>query len=177
MTIHALTEWLQYQWNAKSRHGIHSPFVYEFIEKVLLDLDPMPEDTPHLKLVSYNGKTPSHLLTRHYHKLPERVAVVYSYENLLVASTDSEDEPRRSNYLLINAEPRVWIRLFNHHLPLMPTGSCIMVADIHKTKRHTGKWKRICNHPKVRMSIDLYGVGILFFREEFKEKQHFVLRY
>ncbi len=53
----------------------------------------------------------------------------------------------------------------------------MMVAGIHKTKRHSAKWLRLRKHPKVMMSIDLYGVRLLFFRKEFKEKQHFVLKY
>jgi hypothetical protein len=35
MTTHALLQYLKYRWNAKTRHGIHSPFVYAFIDNCL----------------------------------------------------------------------------------------------------------------------------------------------
>lgn len=33
--MNLLYEFIKYKWQAKGRHGIHSPFVYDFIEKVL----------------------------------------------------------------------------------------------------------------------------------------------
>ena len=38
-------------------------------------------------------------------------------------------------------------------------------------------WRVIKSHPAVRCSIDLFFIGIIFFREEFKEKQDFVIRF
>jgi len=35
----------------------------------------------------------------------------------------------------------------------------------------------MCANEEVRMSIDLYGTGLLFFKQSFKEKQHFVLQH
>lgn len=35
MTTHALLQYIQYRWHAKTRHGIHSPFVYAFVDNCL----------------------------------------------------------------------------------------------------------------------------------------------
>jgi hypothetical protein len=140
---------------------------------------PLADDLPELKFrfegLSGNREDPG--LHGKFRSLPERIAAAYAYPLLVVAAGDTEEEARPANFWLLNAEPRIWIRLFNRQLPLIPANGCILVNDIHKTARHTHKWQRICNHPRVRLSIDLYGMGVIFFREEFREKQHFVLRF
>lgn len=35
MTVHSIIELLKYKWKAKGRHGIHSPFVYDLVDKGL----------------------------------------------------------------------------------------------------------------------------------------------
>jgi hypothetical protein len=38
-------------------------------------------------------------------------------------------------------------------------------------------WETIQKHPSVRCTIDLFFTGIVFFRQEFREKQHFTIRF
>lgn len=47
--------------------------------------------------------------------------------------------------------------------------------DIYWSKSMTEAWEQIIMHPHVRVSIDTYQWGILFFRKE-QEKQHFCIR-
>ncbi len=46
--------------------------------------------------------------------------------------------------------------------------------DIHWSPEMTECWKTICEHPQVTVSIDLYRMGLVFFRQE-QAKQHFIL--
>lgn len=54
--------------------------------------------------------------------------------------------------------------------------SLLIFDDIHWSEEMTKAWKEIQNHPKVTISIDLYRMGIVFFRSGVP-KQHFILRY
>lgn len=48
--------------------------------------------------------------------------------------------------------------------------------DIHWSKEMEEAWKIICSDGKVTLSIDLFSLGMVFFRKEIT-KQHHVLRY
>ena len=171
LTLHGFIEYLKYKWKAKGRHGIHSPFVYAFIEDVLQDRKKALKECEHYAGYEWLGT--------HYARLLDHIIVKYNYKNLLLIPPDYERKTSSLyEMLLFNAaEPGKWINLFNKYSHLFKNDSAVLVFNIHKTREHTSGWETLCTHPKVLMSIDLYGVGLLFFKEEFKEKQHFVLKY
>lgn len=55
--------------------------------------------------------------------------------------------------------------------------SVIVLDDIHWSNEMEQAWETIKKDPRVRMTIDLFFVGLVFFREEFKVKQHFTIRF
>jgi len=55
--------------------------------------------------------------------------------------------------------------------------SIFVFDDIHWSKEMEQAWKHIKEHPAVRCSLDLFFIGIVFFRSEFREKQHFTIRF
>lgn len=66
---------------------------------------------------------------------------------------------------------------FNLALPYIQSNSVFVFDDIHWTQGMERAWNTIHNHPQVTCSIDLFYFGLVFFNPDFKEKQHFVLRY
>jgi hypothetical protein len=38
-------------------------------------------------------------------------------------------------------------------------------------------WAEIKSHPSVMLTVDLFFMGIVFLRPEFKTKQHFIIRF
>jgi predicted O-methyltransferase YrrM len=53
----------------------------------------------------------------------------------------------------------------------------IVFDDIHWSKEMEETWESIKLHEAVTLSIDLFFIGIVFIRKDFKVKQHFVVRY
>ena len=51
-------------------------------------------------------------------------------------------------------------------LQKMHEDSLFVVNHIHKTPELAFTWKLMRNHPEVRVSIDLYSIGLLFFRSD-----------
>lgn len=54
--------------------------------------------------------------------------------------------------------------------------SVIVIDDIHWSTGMEKAWLEICNLPQVKVSVDIFRFGLLFFREGLS-KQHFVIRY
>lgn len=68
------------------------------------------------------------------------------------------------------------IRYFEMLLSNITDETVIIVDDIHLTSDMEQGWKSIKNHPEVIVSMDLYCIGIVFFKKELN-KNHYVLRF
>jgi predicted O-methyltransferase YrrM len=66
---------------------------------------------------------------------------------------------------------------FSQLLKKVNASSILIFDDIRWSKEMEEAWKTIKLHENVTLSIDLFFLGIVFFREEFKVKQHFTIRY
>ena len=69
------------------------------------------------------------------------------------------------------------IQYFHQLLPRVNNNTILIFDDIHWSKGMEEAWNIIKAHKDVKYSIDLFFIGILFFRHEFKEKQDFVIRF
>lgn len=68
-------------------------------------------------------------------------------------------------------------RYFQQLLSKTNNDSILVFDDIHWSSEMEDAWETIKDHETVRCSIDLFFIGIVFFRKEFKEKQHFTIRF
>ncbi|MCG8578376.1 MAG: class I SAM-dependent methyltransferase [Bacteroidales bacterium] len=73
-------------------------------------------------------------------------------------------------------EKNATLNYFNNCLPYAVNNSVFVFDDIHWSKGMEEAWEIICSHPKVTVSMDLFQLGIVFFRQEC-QKQHFIVRY
>lgn len=67
-----------------------------------------------------------------------------------------------------------YFELFKHYTDQQ---SILIFDDIHWSEGMEQAWDIIKSDPKVTLTIDLFFIGIVFFRKEFKEKQDFVIRF
>lgn len=68
-------------------------------------------------------------------------------------------------------------KYFNQLLSAINNDSILIFDDIHWSQGMEQAWDTIQRHPSVRCTIDLFFIGIVLFRQEFKEKQHFSIRF
>jgi len=69
------------------------------------------------------------------------------------------------------------IKYFEQLLPHTNEYSILIFDDIHWSKEMEAAWEYIKAHEAVTLSIDLFFIGIVFFRKEQKVKQHFTIRF
>ena len=75
-----------------------------------------------------------------------------------------------------NHQKKPTLDYFNKCLEKANEHSVFVFDDIHWSDEMTEAWEDIKNHSKVTLSVDIFQLGIVFFRSGV-EKQHFVLHY
>ena len=67
------------------------------------------------------------------------------------------------------------LRYFKTVLPYLHPGSVLVFDDIHWSDGMERAWRELRTHPRVRLSVDFYHCGLLFFREDRAAVEHFDL--
>lgn len=69
------------------------------------------------------------------------------------------------------------LNYFNLILPKTNDNSLLIFDDIHWSREMEEAWEAIKDHPQVTLTIDLFFIGLVFFRKQQKVKQHFTIRF
>ena len=67
------------------------------------------------------------------------------------------------------------LNYFKKLLPTAHNDSVFIFDDIHWSEGMQDAWEEIKKHPKVRVTIDTFQWGLVFFRQE-QVKQDFIIR-
>jgi len=68
------------------------------------------------------------------------------------------------------------LEYFSQCLPVSDEDSIFVFHDIHWSRGMEAAWAQICKHPHVTVSIDLFEMGLVFFRKGLS-KQDFIIRF
>jgi predicted O-methyltransferase YrrM len=74
-----------------------------------------------------------------------------------------------------NHQKDATLRYFQFCLQYANSNSVFVFDDIHWSKSMEEAWNEIKKHSKVKVTIDTYQWGIVFFRKE-QKKEHFIIR-
>lgn len=74
-----------------------------------------------------------------------------------------------------NPQKKATLTYFEKALSWAHNDSIFIFDDIHWSKETEAAWEDIISHPAVKVSIDSFFWGIIFFRKE-QPKQHFTIR-
>lgn len=69
-----------------------------------------------------------------------------------------------------------YIEAFEETFPYLNEQSCVVIGDIHASKERHEWWKRLIQDERIRISFDLYDIGILLFEEK-RFKQNYTVNF
>ncbi len=69
------------------------------------------------------------------------------------------------------------LNYFYQFLEKTHNDTILVFDDIHWSAEMEKAWREIQNHPSVHCTVDIFFLGFVFFRKEFKEKQQFTIRF
>lgn len=253
------TEYVKHIFKAKTRHGVHSPFVYKLVDEVIYDFKDKPEynsienlreklikddryititdlgagshvnnqKQKQVKFIAKNALKPKKLAqllyrlakefqpknlielgaclgvtTSYFSKAVPKAKIITmegcpqtagiakeNFEKLLinnvkivVGNFDHNlpqliEDSEQLDFVFIDGNHRkqATINYFNWCLPKVHEKTIIIFDDIYWSKGMREAWEQIKAHPDVSVTIDLFWIGLVFFRkgqvkEDFKIK-------
>ena len=184
--LQKIKSYIKFLWNSKNEHGVHSPFVFDLVTKCIYDKTKFPEYS-HLK----NNSKRVRLFYRiiRYFK-PKTILVIGNLTeidtNIFSSEITTIEEflkNKLSNnnisfdlvYFNRNESQKNVLAYFELLLASITNDTVCIINDIHESKENENTWKIIKKHPKVKVTIDTFKLGIVFFRAQ-QEKEHFVIR-
>lgn len=134
---------------------------------------------PELQTTNPEPRTPNQKFQNKNHE-PQTINHTHRTTNPEQQTTNPEQRtPEPQTFDLIyfdgNHQKEATLKYFHELLPLAHNDSVFIFDDIHWSPGMEEAWEEIKTHPQVRVSIDSFFWGIVFFRKE-QEKEHFILR-
>lgn len=158
--------YIRYYILAKNKHGVHSPFVFHLLTKVI---------KPKKRICFKRSKK--------HEQLIKRLAAHFKPQSIVEIGSESLQAQSESHYasfenlhdstidfIFLNS---VTQKTLETALKYMHNDSVLMLNNIHQAKE---EWQYIQSHSKVNVSIKLFYIGLIFLREQ-QEEQHFTIRF
>lgn len=165
---------------------MHSPFVFDLVTKCFYDKTKFPEYF-HLKNNSKKNKLFFRVLRYFQPKTILKIGNSNEIETNMFSSEITSIEEFQKNkiskndnaydlvYFNKNQSQKSTLEYFEILLPTVTNDSVWIINDIHESIENENTWEIIKNDPKIKVTIDTFDFGMVFFRAE-QEKEHFVIR-
>jgi len=64
------------------------------------------------------------------------------------------------------------MKIYQDILPFLHDKSIVIISGIHASSQKRNLWKQICKDPKITVSVDLYKLGLIFFRPKLHKRMY-----
>ncbi len=165
--MYRLWTYLRFLVHSTNQHGVHSPFVYQYLTNSLY------------KRTRHKGSRVMNVLLK---------SIQYFNLQSIILRTDAKDLENQlfKVYpdLTLKRSPADLIYIGKNQLLEITAGwlhdqchegSMVLLEDIHGNRKTSAMWDSLCQNSWATVSIDFYFGGIIFLRAH-QVKQHFRIR-
>ncbi|SDF09875.1 hypothetical protein SAMN05421636_11180 [Pricia antarctica] len=160
--------YLKFLLTATNQHGVHSPFVYNYVTKCLYS------KSKYGKVRSLNIllKSIAYFKAERVWLPPQKDGIQKEIRRIF-PSLQFENGP----YDVLFANPSEAEKLIRgtYEENKIHNTTLLLIDGIHANHTNLSFWKKITNHQKVTVSVDMFHCGAVFFRKE-QAKEHFKIR-
>jgi len=195
-------KYFQFLLKSSNQHGVHSPFIYQLVTKCLykkIDKNSWKtfqksnnELLKNKKIKNSHKKAKILLKLIHYFKPKNNLEITRSLDLAVIKHamnsrntcvTTIANTPTEISEVTLNRKfdciyfhkNQITLKTFNTCLKTINNNSFFIFNDIYESSETIKNWSSIKNHPKVKVSLDLFYFGVIFFRKE-QAKEHFKIR-
>jgi hypothetical protein len=203
LSFRLVQDYVWHRLRANNRHGIHSPFVYKLIDTVIYDykdqkvyyeaealrstgqerggLKPKVNQLLYRLTAYFNPATIIEIgrgnsVTNFYLQKAAPKAATYTIEsdgNIAAVSNTAVD------MVLFNSDQlkSEILNCFELCLPKTHKDTVLIFTGIYRSQEIKQAWTQIKAHPQVTLTIDLFWIGLVFFKQGRSVKEHFRVKY
>lgn len=160
-----LLSYLNFLLSSTNQHGVHSPFVYNYVTKCLYS---KPKKSP-AKTINILLKSIRYFDVENIW-LPTNEEALH--ERIKVANPSIQ---MKSPFDLIFTDANDLDKNMDGITTKIHNDTILLIDSIYKNKTNNDRWRNLKNRDKVTVTIDMYYCGAAFFRKE-QVKEHFKIR-
>lgn len=163
--MYRILAYLKFIFSATNQHGVHSPFLYDYVTECLYHKP------------NYEGsKTIRVLLGSIKYYNVKNVCIISQnipIQNLVKKEFPKIEFEKKPCDLVYLAKPNVGIiEIYSKYIH---NNTLIIINSIHADKENNDCWEQIKILENITVTVDMYYCGAIFFRRE-QAKQHFKIR-
>jgi hypothetical protein len=165
MGLYQSIGYLKFLWGSSNQHGVHSPFMYNYLTKCLY--------APRNKTLDRSED----VLVKSIH--------YFDYKHIALFPDDPHLRQRLTrlckapliggfpfDVIYVRAAESTFKKIDAHQIH---NGTMLMVTGIYKNREAANNWKALRQMDQAQVTVDLCHCGLIFFRRE-QARQHFKLR-
>lgn len=149
---------------SQNQHGLHSPFVYDFVTKGLYKKE--------LKSNNFEEYSELESLSKKQVKLLSKIVKYFKVDTIyfdIIKFNKTKENGFKT--LFINDISKLSKLDFSK----LNTEDIIVIKSIYQNKKKYLQWLEITKNKDITVSVNLYYFGLIFNRKE-QAKEHFIIR-